>query len=186
MVIPEYSPPLDDATRRNQRGLLATGKRVTIYEDLLAWGGDPAPTVISAAPYNMVFNIDYFKRPTSDLATLDIADTEVAWLSSDAYGCGGNTNTRANVGKLRDFVAAGGILIADLASNCGIHAVAPLVGSGVFDLGAVSFYDPGPSTIPASPAQNSLATTPNNLAGLTGNWLAHGYIKVRHRTYRSA
>jgi hypothetical protein len=180
VVIPEYSPPLDDTARRSLREL-AAGKRVTIYEDALAWSGNPAPTVLAAAPYNMVFNTDYFKRPTSDLATLNIADTEVAWLSSDgARRCTPNTNTRANVGKLRDFVAAGGVLIADLATNCRTVAVAPTA-DGVFDPGALNYFDPGPSALPTLP-DNSLATTPNNLTGLTGGSLAHGFLNVRHHT----
>jgi hypothetical protein len=170
-IIPVYSPPLDDAVRRNLRDLATTSKkRFTIYEDTVPWDGDdPTPRVLQAAPYNMQFNTHYFKRATSSLATLSIADTEVVWLSSDGKGtCAPNTNTRAHVGKLRAFVAAGGILIADFATNCATLAVAPLAGSAVLDLGALASYDEGPSTIPALPVENSLATTPNNLAGLTG------------------
>jgi hypothetical protein len=125
--------------------------------------------------------IDYFKRATSDLADLDIADTEVAWLSSDGDGtCGLSTHTRANVDSLRNFVAAGGILIADLASQCASYAVAPMADESFFDLGTNGGGGGvGPSTTPEEPADNILATTPNNLTGLTANPLSYGILHVR-------
>jgi hypothetical protein len=120
----------------------------------------------------MVFNIDYIKRKTSDLASLDIADTDVAWLSSDSEGtCDLNFNTREYVDILRDFVAAGGVLIADLASECASFAVAPMADNGVFDLGlGTNPLDAGPTRIPDLPVENGLAATPNNLDGLAGNF----------------
>jgi hypothetical protein len=173
-IIPEYSPGVG-AAGRTLRSLAS--KRLDIFEDTVPWlGQDGTRNVLQRR--GLVKDVDFFLRPTSALATLDFGVTSIAWISSDGFGkCTPKTNTLANLDKVYDFVKAGGVLVADMGTNCNPRvSISIPKPDGTAFVSQADIRALGPSKQPE--VSTSLG---RDLTGMTGGSLTHGVFPVRYK-----
>ncbi|KAG2493920.1 hypothetical protein HYH03_007856 [Edaphochlamys debaryana] len=181
-IVPGPPAPLtataaaDGSRRRAQASAKPT---LWLIQDTLPWNLNK--NYDSAIALGWTEGVDFFVKPSSDLFTATFPEVRALWFGSVENGCEiTEPNMDAAEAVVRNFVAAGGTLIVDLATNCNFRARIPVTASTSVDLffnaaGLSNYAEIFPQGA-SRDAAGDLGTTPNDLNGLYGSALSHGTI----------